>query len=231
LEVAQGGALDEAKSAAHRALELDPDLAEAHCAKAHALAMSGDPQGASESYERALAIDPELYVANYYYARECLTQGRFARAVDLFEAAHRAQPDEFQAIALSVMAAKSAGDEVRAKKLAMEALASTSHQAEIDPENARAHYFAAGLMNYLGVGDGGRSAIETALRMRPDDFDVLYNASCYYALAGDADRSLDLLEEAVNRGQGFLDWIEHDSDYAKVRHLPRFKEIVGRLRE
>ena len=231
LEVAQGGALEEAKAAAHRALELDPDLAEAHVAKAHALSMSGDREGASESYERALAIDPELYVANYYYARECLTQGRFERAVDLFEAAHRAQPDEFQAISLSVMAAKSAGDDVRAKKLAMEALASTSHQAEIDPENARAHYFAAGLMMHLGVGDGGRSAIETALRMRPDDFDVLYNASCYYALAGDADRSLDLLEEAVNRGQGFLDWIEHDSDYAKVRHLPRFREIVERLRE
>ena len=129
------------------------------------------------------------------------------------------------------MYAKTHVEDLRANKLSKEANDTTSHQAEIDPENARAHYFAAGLMNYLGVGDGGRSAIETALRMRPDDFDVLYNASCYYALAGDADRSLDLLEEAVNRGQGFLDWIEHDSDYAKVRHLPRFKEIVGRLRE
>jgi adenylate cyclase len=231
MEEAGKGALDEAKAAAHRALELDPELAEAHVAKAHALSMSGDHAGATESYERALVLDPELYVANYYYARECMTQGRFARAVDLFEAAHRAQPDEFQAITLSVMAARSAGDEVRMKRLAIEALASASHQAEVDPENARAHYMAAGLMMHLGVGDGGRNEIETALRMRPDDFDVLYNAACYYALAGDADRSLDLLEEAVARGQGFLEWIEHDSDFSKVSHLPRFREIVERLRE
>lgn len=231
MEEAGKGALDEAKAAAHRALELDPDLAEAHVAKAHALSMSGDHAGATESYERALVLDPELYVANYYYARECMTQGRFARAVDLFEAAHRAQPDEFQAITLSVMAARSAGDDVRMKRLAIEALASASHQAEVDPENARAHYMAAGLMMHLGVGDGGREEIETALRMRSDDFDVLYNAACYYALAGDADRSLDLLEEAVSRGRGFLEWIEHDSDFEKVAHLPRFREIVERLRE
>ena len=226
----EGGALEEAKAAAHRALELDPDLAEAHVAKAHALTMSGDHERATESYERALSLNPELYVANYYYARECFAQGRLARAVDLFEAAHRAQPDEFQALALAVTAAQGSGDHERAKRLAIEGLACASHQAQIDPENARAHYMSAGLMRHLGVGDCGIAEIEKALEMRPDDFDVLYNASCYFALSGNAERSLDLLESAVEKGQGFLDWIEHDSDYGKVAELPRFKEIVARLR-
>ena len=230
MEVAQSGALDEAKAAAHRALELDPNLAEAHVAKAHALSMAHDHDGATEAYERALALDPELYVGNYYYARECWTQGRYARAVDLFEAAHRAQPDEFQAIALSVGAAHAAGDDERAMRLAIEALACASHQAEVDPENARAHYLSAGLMRHLGVGDHGLASIERALKMRPDDFDVLYNAACYFSLSNDADRSLDLLDEAVDKGQGFLDWIEHDSDFENVHHLPRFKAIVEKLR-
>jgi adenylate cyclase len=230
MEVAQSGALEEAKAAAHRALELDPNLAEAHVAKAHALSMSSDHAAASEAYERALSLDPELYVANYYYARECFTQGRFARAVDLFEAAHRAQPDEFQAIALAVTAAHGAGDPERATRLAMEGLACASHQAEVDPENARAHYMSAGLMRQLGVGDKGLSEIERALKMRPDDFDVLYNASCYFALSDNPERSLDLLESAVERGQGFLDWIEHDADFKNVRHLPRFQSLVSRLK-
>ena len=230
LEVAQGGALVEAKNAAHRALELDPNLAEAHVAKAHALSMSGEHDAATEAYERALSLDPELYVANYYYGRECFTQGRYARAVDLFEAAHRAQPDEFQAITLAVNAADAAGDNERKKRLAIEALACASHQAEIDPENARAHYLSAGLMQHLGVGDRGRSEIEFALRIRPDDFDVLYNASCYFALGNDADRCLDLLERAVQRGEGFLEWIEHDSDFRNVQHLPRFQELVATLK-
>ena len=230
MEDVSSGALEEAKAAAHRALELDPELGEAHVARAHALSMSGDHERATEAYERALALDSELYVANYYYARECFTQGRFARAVDLFEAAHRVQPDEFQALTLAVTAAHAAGDEDRAKRLAIEGLACASHQAEVDPENARAHYMTAGLMLELGVGDKGRSEVERALRMRPDDFDVLYNASCYFARAGDQDRSLALLDNAVERGQGFLDWIEHDSDYANVRHLPRFQAIVAKLR-
>jgi adenylate cyclase len=230
IEVAHTGALEEAKAAAHRALELDPDLAEAHVAKAHALSMAGDDERATEAFERALTLDPELYVANYYYARHCIAQGRFPRAVDLFEAAHRAQPDEFQALALAVTAAHGAGDTDRAKRLAIEGLACAAHQAEIDPENARAHYMAAGLMMHLGVGDLGEHEIGFALRIRPEDFDVLYNAACYYGVAGNADRALDLLQKAVERGQGFLDWIEHDSDFAKIRHLPRFQQIVGRLR-
>jgi adenylate cyclase len=224
-----GGALAEAQAAAHRALELDPGLAEAHVAKGHALMIAGDHEGATEAFEHALKLDPELYVAHYYYARHCYTQGHFSRAVDLFEAAHRVQPDEFQALALAVNAADAAGDDVRRKKLAIEGLACASHQAQIDPENARAHYMTAGLMRNLGVGDRGQAEMDYALRIRPGDFDVLYNAACYYALANDAERSLDLLERAVDRGEGSLEWIEHDSDFANIRQLPRLQANVDRL--
>lgn len=221
---------EEARAAAHRALELDPELAEAHVAKAHALSFAGDHAAATGAFEHALALDPNLYVGNYYYARHCFTQGRFARAVDLFVAAHRAQPDEFQALALAVTAAHAAGDQARASTLAVEGLACAAHQAEIDPENARAHYMAAQLMMHLGVGDRGLEEIETALRMRPDDFDVLYNAACYFALAGEHERALDLLETAVDKGQGFLEWFEQDADFAQLRPLPRFQAIMARLR-
>jgi adenylate cyclase len=226
-----GGALAEAQAAAHRALELDPDLAEAHVAKGHALMIAGDREGATESFERALKLDPDLYVAHYYYARHCYTQGHYARAVDLFEAAHRVQPDEFQALALAVHAADAAGDHERKTRLAIEGLACASHQARIDPENARAHYMTAGLMQHLGVGDGGHSEMDYALRIRPGDFDVLYNAACFYALAGDTGRALDVLEQAVDRGEGSLDWIEHDSDLNALHDLPKFEEIKQILRQ
>ncbi|BCT91337.1 hypothetical protein LYSHEL_03610 [Lysobacter helvus] len=225
-----GGALDEAQAAAHRALELDPDLAEAHVARGHALMIAGDRDGATEAFEHALKLDPELYVAHYYYARHCYTQGHYARAVDLFVAAHRVQPDEFQALALAVNAADAAGDETRKVKLAIEGLACASHQARIDPENARAHYMTAGLMQHLGVGDRGQEEMDYALRIRPDDFDVLYNAACFYALGGDADRALDVLERAIMRGEGSLEWIEHDSDFRSLHDDPRFERIKATLR-
>lgn len=224
------GALEEAKAAAHRALELDPDLAEAHVAKGHSLMISGDHEGATEAFEHALKLDPELYVAYYFYARHCFTQGKYLRAVDLFVAAHRVQPDEFQALMLAVNCADAAGDEERKKKLAIEALACASHQAQIDPENARAHYMAAGLMRHLGVGDGGAEQMDYALRIRPNDFDVLYNGACYYALGNETERACELLERAVQHGEGSLEWIEHDSDFRSIQDAPRFKAIIEQLR-
>src|SRR5688572_19683803 len=184
MEMQQSGALEEAKAAAHRALELDPDLAEAHVAKAHALSMAGEAEQATQAFERALALDPVLYVANYYYARHCFAQGRVARPVDLFEAAHRTQPDEFQTLSLAVTAAHAAGDAERARRLGIEGLACACHQAEIDPENARAHYMVAGLMVHVGGGDRGEQELEYARRIRPDGFDGLYDAAGYYGLAG-----------------------------------------------
>jgi adenylate cyclase len=225
------GVLDEARAAAHRALELDPDLAEAHVARGHALMIAGENEAATDAFEHAIKLDPELYVAHYYYARHCYTQGAYLRAVDLFEAAHRVQPDEFQALCLAVNAADAAGDEERKKRLAIEGLACASHQAKIDPENARAHYMAAGLMQHIGIGDHGQSEMDYALRIRPDDFDVLYNGACFHALAGDAEKALDLLERAVQKGEGSLQWIEHDSDFRSLQDLPKFEQIKESLRE
>jgi adenylate cyclase len=67
--------------------------------------------------------------------------------------------------------------------------------------------------------------------MRPDDFATLYNVACYYSLAGDCERALELLERAIRLGGGYYDWIMHDSDLAALRELPRFQQLVGKLRD
>ena len=47
-------------------------------------------------------------------------------------------------------------------------------------------------------------------------------------MAGDHERTLDLLERAMARG-GFLTWMLHDPDIAAVRDTPRFQAIVHKL--
>lgn len=221
--------LDEAKNASQRALQLAPDLAEAHVAHANTLHLAGNYDAACEAFERAIALNDELYEGHYYFARHLFARGLHARAVDEFEAAHRSRPDEFQALTIAVGAADAIGDPTRAVDLATRALKLALAEAEMDPENGRARYMAAGLQLRLGDKEGGRSNVEAALRLRPDDFGTLFNAACFHANAGEAERALDLLDRAIATGQGFRDWIEHDHDLDSLRGLPRFREIMARL--
>ena len=221
--------LDEALEASRRALELAPELAEAHVAHANTLHLSGDHAGSEAAFARAIALNPNLYEAHYYFARHLFASGQDARAVEEFEAAHRARPDEFQALTLAVMPAMATDGPARAEALARRALKLALAEAEMDPENGRARYLAAGLQWRLGDHEGARRNIDAALRLRPEDFGTLYNAACFHALAGESERALELLDRAIATGQGFRDWIEHDHDLESLHEMPRFHEILSRL--
>ena len=221
--------LPEATRAAHRALELAPDLAEAHVALGHMRSLSGDNDGATRSFERALELNPELFEAYYYYARHCVAHGEFARAAELFRAAFNVRPDDYTVLSLIPAALDSIGEHARADAIAREALAGLKHQVELDPDDVRALYMLAGTFARVGQRDAGIPYVERALKLRPDDYATAYNAACYYSLAGDPERALDLLERAVATGTGSREWFEHDSDLASLHGHPRFVALMAKL--
>ena len=51
-----------------------------------------------------------------------------------------------------------------------------------------------------------------------------------YALEGERDRAMDLLEKAVLPGMANRVWLEHDSDLDSLRELPRFKAFIKTLK-
>ena len=223
--------LQEALAAAQRALELAPELAEAHVAHGNTLSLAGDSEGAIAAFRRAITLDPELYEAHYYLGRHGFARGQHALAIQEFEAAHRVRPDEFQALALAINAADALGDKARGDALARSALPPALAEIAADPENGRALYLAAGMQVRLGDVEAARRSLEAALRLQPDDFGTLYNAACTYTHLGDRERALELLGRAVATGGGFREWIEHDPDLADLRGLPRFREILARLED
>ena len=222
-------ALARATAAAARALELAPELAEAHVAQGHLRSLAGDAEGAVRSFERAIALNPELHEAHLHFARHLYAQGQFARSAQLFEQAWRTRPDDATPLALGASALDAAGDHAAAEAMVRRALAGLQHQATLEPDNPRVHYLAAGAHVRVGEVDAGRAAMQTALDLRPDDYGTLYNGACFYALVGDQDRALDLLERAIQAGVGYPDWIGHDPDLAGLRGLPRFQELLARL--
>ena len=223
--------LPEATRAAHRALELAPDLAEAHVALGHVRSLTGDNEGATRSFERALELNPELFEANYYFARHCLAHGDYARAVELFRSAFAVRPDDYTVPALAVAVLDRAGDHAGAEATAREALEGLKHQVDLDPDDPRANYLLAGMFARLGQREAGIPYVEAALRARPDDYATLYNAACYYSLAGDVEHAIGLLERACESGGGSRDWFEHDSDLDPLRANPRFQRLLAALDE
>jgi adenylate cyclase len=221
--------LPEATRAAHRALELAPDLAEAHVALGHMRSLTGDSEGATRSFERALELNPELFEAYYYFARHCIGRGEFARAAELFRAAFEVRPDDYTVLALIPAALDSMGEHARAVAVTHEAIAGLKHQVELNSDDARALYMLAGMLARVGQREAGNPYMERALQLVPDDYATLYNGACYYSLAGNVDRALELLERACRFGGGNREWIEHDSDLAALRGNPRFQALLARL--
>jgi TolB-like protein len=220
----------EATAAASRALDLAPDLAEAHVAQGHLRSLAGDGDGAVRSFERAIALNPELFEAYYYFGRHCFAHGDFARAAELYLAAHRVRPDDNIVLALAVNALDAGGDATRALETARRAAPRLLHQAGLEPDNARLQYMTAQTLLRLGETERGRPFVESALKLRGDEFATLYNAACFYSVAGEIDRALDLLEQAIRTGAGYPDWIRHDPDLAALAAHPRFQRLVGDVR-
>src|SRR5262245_10775074 len=79
--------LQGAERASRRALELSPDLAEAHAARGLALSLAKSNGEVEREFEEAIRINPQLFDAYYNYARACFARGEMARSAELFRKA------------------------------------------------------------------------------------------------------------------------------------------------
>ena len=76
--------------------------------------------------------------------------------------------------------------------------------------------------------DGGREAMNEALRRDPDAWQGAYNAACFEALAGENDAALDHLRRAVaNGGDDVREHAETDPDLISLHSDPLFREALS----
>jgi tetratricopeptide (TPR) repeat protein len=77
--------------------------------------------------------------------------------------------------------------------------------------------------------DKAAASFERVLPFAPTNPSLLYNTACAYALAGNRDRALELLDRAVSEGYKDRDAIAADPDLAGVRADPRYQAILKKL--
>jgi serine/threonine protein kinase/regulator of sirC expression with transglutaminase-like and TPR domain len=221
--------LERAESASLRALELNPNLAEAHAARGLALSLSRKWDEATAEFERALEIDPRNYEAAYFHARASQAHGAFEVAAEMFERAAASRPDDYQALAMLDLALRRLGRNDEAREASRRAMAAIDRRLAIDPGEARAWYLGAGMLMNIGERDRAFEYAERALAVDPDEVSTLYNVGCLYAQAGDKDRAIENFARAVQHGFASPEWIDSDPDWDSVRGDPRFQEVRRRM--
>jgi adenylate cyclase len=215
---------------ADRAVELEPDLAEAHAARGFALQGAARYDEAKAEYDRALAIDPSCYEAHHYVGRLYHTKGEFDQSAYHFTRALEIRPDDYRSPLLLVTIYNSQGNTVERDKYLQLGLkraedSVAAHRDHSDPLELGAAALAAS-----GYPDQARDWLERAfvidpeLRTRPH-----YNTVCTYAQLGDVEKAIDLLEIVVREiSEEAREWFKTDPDIDPLRDHPRYIALMGR---
>lgn len=217
---------DRANRASEQAVALDPDSAEARASRGLALFISDRYEEARREFETARELDPNLFEAWYYDGLACSSEGDFERAIQMYKRASEINPDDFQAPMFLAQAYASLGKKHEEMKVRLGVLGTAERHLKLNPHDTRALYLAANNLSRVGEMAKARELAERALGQDQNEPVVLYNIGCFYALQGDAERAIDLLEKAVRLGWGDRAWIETDSDLDSLRDHPRFQALL-----
>jgi adenylate cyclase len=211
--------------ASSKAVELAPELAEAHVARAISLSAMQQYDDAAREFEHAIRLNPKLFDAWYYYARTALHQNRPRRALELFERAAEVNPDDYQSPLLAAPVYRSLGMEDRALDAERRGVMLAERNLEDYPDNARAYFLATSALFSLGRMQEAHQWAERGIAIDPADGSARYNLACFYAQVGEIDKALDYLENSVTSRT----WLESDPELEPLRDHPRYKAFVARL--
>ena len=251
-------AMPRAKAAVERALQIDPNLAEAHGALANILALYDWNWTESErEFKRAIELDPDVAEIHNRYSRALLsTTGRFDEAI-----AESKRAVELEPLSISI-GANLVTAYMRARKydLALEQAKKTS---SLDPNHPAARVWLGSAYNASGMYAEAISLFESILQTNPTDQDALvlvafayaksgrrndaaavigrlndigksqyvphYSLGLIYGLLGEKDKAFAELGKALDDRDRSCNEMNVDFYLDPLRDDPRFKELLKRL--
>jgi TolB-like protein/Flp pilus assembly protein TadD len=239
------------KAAALRALELDPNEAQAHASLGFVLfSHEWDWEGAERSIQRALALDPNSH--QWIYALFLFAAGRYDEAATHFQRAQERNPlspilkrqlayayscagrhdeaiaelEELQARLGDRPAWLQAafGEEYLAKSMYPEAIAALESAVTLSDSNP--WYVAPLAYGYARAGRvGDAHRLVLWLEQRPGR----WYAPQVYTVLGDTGRAIAMIQSAFEQRSGDILYLRCETAYPALRNKPQIREIVGRI--
>ncbi|MFN2602559.1 MAG: protein kinase [Gemmatimonadaceae bacterium] len=226
----QGGgeeAVAQADASSKRALELDPNSAEAHSSRGLTLSHQHRYAEADKEFQEAMRLDPMLYEAPYFYGRTLQSQGKLHEAAEMYERAVAIRPDEYQTLSYLAMAYQSLGDRSNLLEVSGRMVKAAERAIMLNPGDSRALYLGAINLERLGESERAMEWANRALHLDPSHPVMLYNLACFHSVAGRVDIAIDHVERALELGFLHKEWYLTDSDLANIRDLPRFRQLIS----
>jgi len=220
--------LQKADECSLKALQLAPDLAQAHASRSYALTLNRKYAEAEAGFKAAIELDPQLYEAYYYAGRAYFAQGKHRQAADAFSQAMAIRPDDITAATLRSTSLKNVGSEEEISASCKHSIKVAEQYLTLNPDDALAMSRVANDYIYLGDVEKGLEWADRGYAVSPNV--CRYNVACSYVLAGKPDRALDLLEQHAQSGAVNTEWLMKDSDWDAVRDHPRFKALLEMVR-
>jgi TolB-like protein/Tfp pilus assembly protein PilF len=239
-----------------RALELDPDLAEAHDLRArYAFVWEWDWEGSERGFRWAIELNPNLPDARVVYSQvlgilgrheEALDQAARGAALDPLNFFYRQQHYERLAWMGRVDEAnagyreliESGGDLPFIRQALWDNLL-VAGDYEMAYEEARRYYELMGQVDLLalierefeagGYRNAMRAGAESLVSASSNSFVAAVDIAKLYAHAGDRDRTLEWLERSADVPETALVYVMADPVYEGLRGDPRFEAIRARM--
>jgi adenylate cyclase len=211
-----------------RALEIDSELAEAHSAKAGALAARGDYAKALEAIERAFQLDPDSPDVNREAGRLAIHQRRFVDAARHFERAFDRDDSDVSSGGMMITCYTALHDQDALHRVATKTLERAERSIVREPTNGSVMAQLYSALLVLGEHDRAKEWARRAMLMDPDNLGMRYNLACdAVVVLNDPELALAMLQPVFERGgREQVAWFKADPDLDMLRENPRCQAMI-----
>jgi serine/threonine protein kinase/Flp pilus assembly protein TadD len=214
-------------TACDRAMALAPDLPEVMVARARLFYAQKKYQESELMARRAIERKRDCDGAWNILGRALLSSGNYEEAVKLAEQAVENNGDDYNIYIPYDVCMEKLGRKKEALHLRERMNLVLRQQLEMVPEDVRARILLATNLAYFGEPEESIRHLQTAVALRPNDGNVIYNAACTYGVLGRKAEALDTLKRAFAAGYGNLNWASKDADLECLHDNPEFRSLVG----